>query len=138
MTPQAGALLMVDLPGPRLDPETAEYLRSNGIRAVCLFGKNVESESQLRSLCRELRAVMGEEALIAIDHEGGAIVRPTFWPAPPSAMGLGHAGDPALTEDVSAALARQLSLGGDQLELRPGAGRERESREPGNRRARLR
>ncbi len=99
---------MVDLPGPRLDSETAGYLRANGIRAVCLFGKNVESESQLRTLCRELRAVMGEEALIAIDHEGGAIIRPTFWSAAPSAMGLGHAGDLALTEDVSAALARQL------------------------------
>ncbi|GAA3997975.1 hypothetical protein GCM10022631_05860 [Deinococcus rubellus] len=106
--PHAGALLMVDIPGPNLDPETADYLRSNGIRAVCLFGKNVESGLQLRSLCRDLRAVMGEEALIAIDHEGGAIVRPTFWPAPPSAMSLGHAGDPALTEAVSAALARQL------------------------------
>ncbi|AWN24162.1 beta-N-acetylhexosaminidase [Deinococcus irradiatisoli] len=99
---------MVDLPGPHLDPATADYLRANGIRAVCLFGKNVESEAQLRALCRDLRDVMGEEALIAIDHEGGAIVRPTFWPAPPSAMSLGHADDPQLTEDVSAGLARQL------------------------------
>ncbi|WP_420595596.1 beta-N-acetylhexosaminidase [Deinococcus sp.] len=105
---QAGSLLMVDLPGPQLTSENAEYLRRNGIRAVCLFGKNVESEAQLRALCAELRAVMGEDALIAIDHEGGAIVRPTFWPAPPSAMSLGHADDPALTEAVSKVLGRQL------------------------------
>ncbi|WP_241191110.1 glycoside hydrolase family 3 protein [Deinococcus psychrotolerans] len=105
---QAGALLMVDIPGPRLDVDTAEYLRVNGIRAVCLFGKNVESQAQLRQLCTELREIMGEEALIAIDHEGGAIVRPTFWPAPPSAMSLGQAGDLQLTEDVSAAAGRQL------------------------------
>ena len=107
-TPRAGSLLMVDIPGPTLDDETAEYLRSNSIRAVCLFGKNVESEAQLRALCADLRSVMGEGALIAIDHEGGAIVRPGFWPGPPSAMSLGHADDPALTEAVTAALGRQL------------------------------
>ncbi len=106
---QAGSLLMVDLPGPRLDPETADYLRRNAIRAVCLFGKNVESEGQLRELCRDLRGALGEDALIAIDHEGGAIIRPTFWAAAPSAMSLGHADDPQLTEEVSAAAARQLN-----------------------------
>lgn len=99
---------MVDIPGSRLDAETAAYFQRNSIRAVCLFGKNVESQAQLRELCRELREVMGEESLIAIDHEGGAIVRPGFWPAPPSAMSLGQANDPQLTEDVSAALGRQL------------------------------
>ena len=105
---QAGSLLMVDVPGPQLDSETADYLRRNGIRSVCLFGKNVESEDQLRALCADLKAVMGEDALIAIDHEGGAIVRPSFWPAPPSAMSLGQADDPALTEAVSEVLGRQL------------------------------
>ena len=109
---KAGSLLMVDLPGPRLDQDSARYLRDNGIRAVCLFGKNVESETQLQTLCRELREVMGEDCLIAIDHEGGAIVRPQFWPAPPSAMNLGQADDPALTEEVSAALGRQLRSAG--------------------------
>ncbi len=110
---------MVDLPGPQLDQGTAEHLRSGGIRAVCLFGKNVESEAQLRALCRDLRAVMGGEALIAIDHEGGAIVRPGFWPAPPSAMSLGHSDDPQLTEDVSAALARQLTSVGINWNFAP-------------------
>jgi beta-N-acetylhexosaminidase len=106
--PRAGSLLMVDIPGPRLDPETAHYLRTNQIRAVCLFGKNVESESQLRALCADLRSVMGDQALIAIDHEGGAIVRPDFWPKAPSAMNLSQSDDPALTEAVTAAAARQL------------------------------
>ncbi len=99
---------MVDIPGPALDTDTAAHLRRHGIRAVCLFGKNVRDVGQLRALCTDLREVMGEEALIALDHEGGAILRPDFWPFAPSAMGLGAADDPALTEDVNAALARQL------------------------------
>ena len=99
---------MVDIPGPELDAETAAHLRRHGIRAVCLFGKNIQDAAQLARLCSDLREVMGESALIAIDHEGGAILRPTFWPHAPSAMCLGAADDPALTEEVNAALARQL------------------------------
>ncbi|GGK89785.1 beta-N-acetylhexosaminidase [Deinococcus radiotolerans] len=107
-TLSSGALVMVDIPGPILDDDTAEHLRRRGIRSVCLFRKNVESESQLRTLCADLRAVMGEHALIALDHEGGAILRPLFWPFAPSAMNQGAARDEGLTEDVNAALARQL------------------------------
>ncbi len=104
----SGALVMVDIPGPTLDDDTAAHLRRHGIRSVCLFRKNVESESQLRRLCADLRRVMGEHALIALDHEGGAILRPLFWPFAPSAMNQGAAGDETLTGDVNAALARQL------------------------------
>ncbi|PTA69899.1 beta-N-acetylhexosaminidase [Deinococcus arcticus] len=99
---------MVDIPGPGLDDDTAAHLKRHGIRSVCLFGKNIQSEAQLRALCADLRAVMGDRALIAMDHEGGAILRPAFWPFAPAAMGLGAADDPALTQTVNAALARQL------------------------------
>lgn len=99
---------MVDIPGPTLDPDTADFLRRYGVRSVCLFGKNVRNEFQLRALCRDLRDLMGDGALIALDHEGGAILRPDFWPFAPSAMALGAADDRQLTRDVNAALARQL------------------------------
>lgn len=109
MTAQSlpGAFAMVDIPGPVLDAETAAHLK-NTASAACLFGKNIESVAQLRRLCADLREVLGEDALIALDHEGGAILRPDFWPFAPSAMDLGAADDAALTQDVSAALGRQL------------------------------
>lgn len=103
-----GALAMVDIPGPTLDADTAAHLKRYGIRSVCLFGKNVQDDRQLRTLCTDLRDVLGEHALIALDHEGGAILRPNFWPFAPSAMSLGAADDPALTRDVHAVLGRQL------------------------------
>ncbi|MFT2718826.1 glycoside hydrolase family 3 N-terminal domain-containing protein [Deinococcus sp. A31D244] len=103
-----GQLVMVDIPGPELDADTAAHLRRYGIRSVCLFGKNVVDEAQLTRLCADLRALMGKGALIALDHEGGAIVRPDFWPFAPSAMALGAADDVALTGQVSGGLARQL------------------------------
>jgi beta-N-acetylhexosaminidase len=107
-TPQAGRLLMVDLPGTELSGEEAFYLRQNGIRAVCLFHRNIESELQLARLILDLRGAMGPEALIAIDQEGGGVVRTRFWPYPPSALALGAAGDPELTQQVAAANARFL------------------------------
>ncbi|WP_291424517.1 glycoside hydrolase family 3 protein [Deinococcus sp.] len=105
---QPGALCMVDIPGPVLDQDTAEHLKKYGVQAVCLFGKNIESLAQLSALCAELREVMGAHALIALDHEGGAIIRPAFWPFVPSAMSLGAADDTALTGEMNALLARQL------------------------------
>ncbi|GGO29013.1 glycoside hydrolase family 3 protein [Deinococcus humi] len=103
-----GVFAMVDIPGPTLDADTAAHLKKHGVRSVCLFGKNIESVGQLRQLCADLREVLGEDALIALDHEGGAILRPDFWPFAPSAMGLGAADDVGLTQAVSAALGRQL------------------------------
>ncbi|HBF49041.1 MAG TPA: beta-N-acetylhexosaminidase, partial [Massilia sp.] len=52
--------------------------------------------AQLTRFTGALHAVMGEQALIALDQEGGAVVRSTWVPAPPSAMALGAANDPEL------------------------------------------
>ncbi|NCT85583.1 MAG: beta-N-acetylhexosaminidase [Comamonadaceae bacterium] len=103
---------MVDIPGTALDDETAAFLREQKIRSVCLFRKNLGSEDDVRALMRDLIRVLGPEALIGIDQEGGAVVRATFLPQPPSAMALGAGGDAARAEAVGAAVARGLkSLG---------------------------
>ena len=107
-----GRLVMVDIPGQSLDAQTAAFLREQKIRSVCLFRKNIGSESEVRALMRDLIAVLGPEALIGIDQEGGAVVRVTFLPQPPSAMALGASGDADRAEAVGAAVARGLkSLG---------------------------
>lgn len=105
---QAGRLLMVDIPGQSLDADTAAFLREHQIRAVCLFRRNLGTESRIRQLTADLRDVMGEHALIAIDQEGGSVVRALSLPHAPSAMALGAADDDALCEQVGAAVARGL------------------------------
>jgi len=104
----AGRLIMIRFPGTELDAATADFLRDNSVRAVCLFRQNMQDEAQLTRLTGQLRAIMGPEALIAIDQEGGAVVRSTWVPAPPSAMALGAADDPALARAVGAAVARSV------------------------------
>ncbi|MES2126461.1 MAG: beta-N-acetylhexosaminidase [Pseudomonadota bacterium] len=108
----AGQLIMVRFPGTELDAATADFLRTNGIRGVCLFRGNMTDSAQLARLTADLRAAMGPNALIAIDQEGGAVVRSTWVPAPPAAMGLGAADDLELARSVGAAVARAVkSLG---------------------------
>jgi beta-N-acetylhexosaminidase len=108
----AGQLIMVRFPGTELTDATADFLRTNAIRAVCLFRQNMVDTIQLKKLTADLRAVMGPDSLIAIDQEGGAVVRSTWVPAPPAAMALGAADDAELAREIGAAVARAVkSLG---------------------------
>jgi len=103
-----GRLVMVDIEGTCLDAATAAFLRQQRIRAVCLFRKNLGSEAEVRQLTADLRDAMGDGALIAMDQEGGSVVRATSLPQAPGAMALGAVGDEMLAEQVGAAVARGL------------------------------
>ncbi|GGY06155.1 beta-N-acetylhexosaminidase [Massilia dura] len=115
----AGRLIMIRFPGTELDAATAGFLRDNGIRAVCLFRGNMTDAAQLSKLTADLRAVLGPEALIAIDQEGGAVVRSTWVPAPPAAMGLGAADDTGLARRTGAAVARAVKALGFNWNFAP-------------------
>jgi len=104
----AGQLIMVRLFGTGLDDDTDAFLRQNSIRGACLFRQNMVDAAQLTGFTGALQRVMGNEALIALDQEGGAVVRSTWVPAPPSAMALGAANDPGLAREVGAAVARAV------------------------------
>jgi beta-N-acetylhexosaminidase len=104
----AGQLMMVRLFGTELDAETDAFLRTHRVRGACLFRQNMVDAGQLTRLTGALRDAMGPQALVALDQEGGAVVRSTWVPAPPSAMALGAANDPALARDVGAAVARAV------------------------------
>ncbi len=103
-----GQLVMVGISGKVLDDTQAAFLRRHRIRAVVLFRGNLGTEEEVRALTAGLREAMGPSALIAIDQEGGAVVRATFLPPPPTAMALGAAGDASLAHDVGAAVSRGL------------------------------
>lgn len=115
----AGQLIMVRFPGTELDAATAGFLRANSVRGVCLFRQNMVDSEQLTRLTRELRAVMGPDALIGIDQEGGAVVRSTWVPAPPAAMALGAADDADLARGIGAAVARAVKALGFNWNFAP-------------------
>ncbi|MFH7042126.1 beta-N-acetylhexosaminidase [Paucibacter sp. JuS9] len=114
-----GQLVMVDIPGKSLDADTAAFLRDRKIRAICLFRKNLGTEDEIRQLTADLRAVMGDKALIGIDQEGGSVIRATSLPQAPAAMALGAIGDEALAEATGAAVARGLRFLGINWNFAP-------------------
>jgi beta-N-acetylhexosaminidase len=108
----AGRALMIDLPGTRLEAADIDFLRARHSRAICLFRRNVASAEQTRELVAELRTSLGDDLLVSIDQEGGAVMRTLFLPAAPSAMAIGAVGDETLAYQVGAAIGRGLaSLG---------------------------
>ncbi len=115
----AGQLIMIRFPGTVLDAATADFLRNNSVRGVCLFRGNMVDAEQLSRLTADLREAMGPDALIAIDQEGGAVVRSTWVPAPPAAMGLGAADDTDLARSVGAAVARAVKAMGFNWNFAP-------------------
>jgi beta-N-acetylhexosaminidase len=115
----AGQLIMIRFPGTELDSATAAFLKANSVRGVCLFRQNMVDSVQLARLTADLRAVMGPDALIGIDQEGGAVVRSTWVPAPPAAMALGAADDTGLARAIGAAVARAVKALGFNWNFAP-------------------
>lgn len=83
--------LIVDLPGPDLDPASADLLREYGFGGVCLFARNVSTPERTARLVSDIRSILGPDALIGIDQEGGAVLRRLDVPMPPAPMGLSAA-----------------------------------------------
>jgi beta-N-acetylhexosaminidase len=89
----ASRCLMVGLPGPMLDPETAEKLESLKPAGVVLFGRNLVDPGPTRELLDRCAVILGEATLLAVDQEGGRVSRLERWIGPtPSASRLASAG----------------------------------------------
>lgn len=89
-----GATFMVSIPGTTLYANTAKFLKENNIGGVILLQHNVESEVQLKKLTEDLRTKVNPNILIAIDQEGGSVVRITWDKyATISARDIGDKGD---------------------------------------------
>ena len=83
--------LIIDLPGPDLDSESAALMAEFGFGGVCLFSRNVSTPERTAKLVRDIRGLLGSDALIGIDQEGGAVLRRLDVPLPPAPMGLSAA-----------------------------------------------
>ena len=73
--------------GFRLSQEERAFLREADPWGLILFKRNVESREQLRALTSEFRALVGRDAPVLIDQEGGRVQRlaPPLWAAYPAA-----------------------------------------------------
>ncbi len=117
---KGGARLMIGFSGTSVKAEFAETLIETGARSVVLFARNVVDAAQTRRLTDSIRALVDWPLVIAIDQEGGSVVRLEKGVAVfPGNMTLGAGSDEKTAEEVGRALASEMSACGIDLVLAP-------------------
>jgi beta-N-acetylhexosaminidase len=118
---RVGGLLAIGFDGTTIEQAPAYVI--GGLAGAVLFKRNIRSAAQTRLLVDGLQASVPKHSpplLIAIDEEGGTVSRiggiGTWMP---SAMSLGAADDPALTESIYAAIGEELAALGVTMDFAP-------------------
>jgi len=115
-----GQQLMIGITGIGIDPETEKHLQEINPGFIILFARNISSAGQVRELVSRLKQMISPPPLIAIDQEGGRVIRFTkditvF----PGNMALGAAGSEDLAFQQGLATAAQLKAIGIDINLAP-------------------
>ncbi|MFR9674251.1 glycoside hydrolase family 3 protein [Streptomyces sp. TR06-5] len=124
------AVLQPGFTGTRAPAWLLRRLRE-GLCAVGLFARNIESPAQLADLTGELRAVR-PDVLVAVDEEGGDVTRleARTGSSFPGNHALGAVDDVALTREVAHALGQRLASCGVDLDWAPSADVNSDPRNP--------
>jgi beta-N-acetylhexosaminidase len=84
--------------GTTLTPNERAFLREAEPWALILFTRNIDTPAQVSKLTESFREVVGRDAAVLVDQEGGRVQRlgPPYWPPyPPAARyGLLYDSDP--------------------------------------------
>jgi len=110
-----------------VEPDAArELLETFRPAGVMLMPRNVRSAAQVRELVDGLQAAARDlglpQLLVAVDQEGGAVLRlgaDAGFTEYPSAMALGVGGDLRLARDLATAVGRELAAVGVNLAFAP-------------------
>ncbi len=117
---KGGARLMIGFSGTSVNPDLAETLIETGARSVILFARNVLDAQQTRRLTDSIRSLVDWPLVIAMDQEGGSVLRlekgVTVFPGN---MTLGAGSHEKTGEEVGRALAQEMSACGIDLVLAP-------------------
>lgn len=95
-------------------------LLDRGVGGVILFARNIESPRQVAGLIAEIKGRVGRPLPVAIDHEGGRVMRvqEPFTQTPPMRV-LGKIGDENLVRQVGRVFAKELRAVGFDMDLAP-------------------
>jgi beta-N-acetylhexosaminidase len=123
---------MVGFHGMEATESLRDLLLETGAFSVILFTRNLVDASQAKDLVEGIRSLVPWPLLIAIDQEGGCVVRLTKGVTVfPGNMALGAAGDPGLALAQGRESGRQLSAIGIDLNLAPVVDLQTNPRNPG-------
>lgn len=113
--------------GPALTDAEREFLRDAQPWGVIVFKRNVAEPVALRALTDDIRSVLGRQAPVLVDQEGGRVQRlgPPHWPKYPPAAAYGRLYDNSRDEGLAAArlgarlIVADLSAAGIDVDCMP-------------------
>jgi beta-N-acetylhexosaminidase len=119
-----GQMFMISMGGTEPDYYVNKMIRERNIGGVLLFGYNMKSEEQTRSLTGALQGLsMRTEPsiplFIAVDQEGGEVASAPWVTQEPAAAWVGARGDPAEARAIAEEMGRHLLQGGVNTDLAP-------------------
>jgi beta-N-acetylhexosaminidase len=118
--PTAGQLLLLGVPGTEIDAAYEDFIRRVQPGGFILFGRNIQTPSQLRALTDHLRELSDTEPVITIDQEGGRVSRlKLLGNEPPNARQLRDKGDAELIACHGELTGQLLRIFGFNLDLCP-------------------
>ena len=105
--------------GPALTAEERQFLKEAEPWGLIVFKRNVETPEALRRLIAEFRSVVGWQAPVLIDQEGGRVQRlgPPHWPAYPPGAAYGALFDRDRDTGLAAARLGARLIAADLAEL---------------------
>jgi beta-N-acetylhexosaminidase len=82
--------VILGLSGSYLTDDERTLLAAHKPLGVILFARNIETPEQVLALNTELKGVLGPDAVLMVDQEGGRVARlkPPHWPALPPVASL--------------------------------------------------
>jgi beta-N-acetylhexosaminidase len=120
---KVGQLLMVGFFGQAIENGLQKSISSLAPGAVIVFGRNVKSANQIVRLTTSAQALSLKAShvplLIAVDQEGGDVIRLKTAMPLPSALSIGETKDSALAEAAGLATGQLLKTLGFNMNLAP-------------------
>jgi len=119
-----GQMFVISVGGTEPDYYIEKMVRERNIGGVILFGYNMKSEGQVKSLTGSLQELSiktrpAVPLIVAVDQEGGDIASAP-WVAPePAAAEVGRRGDPDEARTVATEMGRQLLRAGVNTDFAP-------------------
>jgi len=115
-----GRLFMFGAYGLKPSRETVALFKSTNATGLLLLARNIDTPAQTKAYVEELEDRLGRPLLVAVDHEGGWVLRfKSGLTAFPGNAALGRARDPKLAYAVGRQMARELAPLGIRMNLAP-------------------
>lgn len=119
-----GQMFVVSVGGTEPDYYIEKMVRERNIGGILLFGYNMKSEEQVKSLTTALQKLSIETApaiplFIAVDQEGGEIANAPWVMPQPAAAVIGQGGDPQKARAVSEQMGTELLRAGVNTDFAP-------------------